>query len=64
MNKTEKRTFAKKLNEVITDMTKFEVDFARRSHEVGIGISDAAKVVAQLSHSSSRLAELHRELTK
>lgn len=64
MNKTKKREFAKKLNGVITDMTKTETDFARRATEMGIGISDAAKIVAQLSHNSSMLAELHRELTK
>lgn len=62
MNKSNQREIADRLNVIIGDMTRIEVEMARTSHEHGVGISDIGPWINRMSHNSSMLAEIYREL--
>lgn len=62
MNKTQRLSIAKRLNAVITTMTEQEVYLARNSRQLGISDVEANRLVEQMSHNSSMLAEIWRDL--
>lgn len=62
MNKTQRRSIAKRLNAVITTMTEQEVYLARNSRQLGISDVEANRLIGQMSHNSSMLAEIWRDL--
>ena len=62
MDKTQKTKLAKRLNAIIGTMTEQEVYLARNSHTLGLSPIQSAKMVEQMSHNSSMLAEIYREL--
>jgi len=62
MNKTKKAEVANRLNYVITQMTAQEVYLARNHQSLGISEVEAARLVEQMSHNSSMLADIWRDL--
>lgn len=62
MNKTQRLSIAKRLNAVITTMTEQEVYLARNSRQLGISDVEANRLIGQMSHNSSMLAEIWRDL--
>lgn len=62
MNKTQRTDLAARLNTIIGTMTTQEVYLARNSHLLGLSAAFTAKIVEQMSHNSSMLAEIYREL--
>jgi AraC-like DNA-binding protein len=62
MNKTQKTEIAKRLNEIIGTMTEQEVYLARNANLLGLSPTYVARTVEQMSHNSSMLAEIYREL--
>ncbi len=63
MNKKTRLTVAKRLNEIIGTMTEQEVYVARNAHLLGLSPIQAARMVEQMSHNSSMLADIWRDLS-
>lgn len=62
MNKSKLKSISNRLNNVITKMTEQEVHLARNHQSLGISEVEAARLVEQMSHNSSMLADIWRDL--
>ena len=62
MNKKTRLSIARRLSDVLDTMTEQEVFLARNHEALGISPAEASKLVDQMSHNSSMLAEIRRDL--
>ena len=62
MNKAQRIDLANRLNDIIGTMTEQEVYLARNANLLGLSPTYVARTVEQMSHNSSMLAEIYREL--